>query len=185
MIRPSGRAGETVTVTRTYLEMAERPEAPATPLPHGTRASVLAAVEPPVHWFLYLYGTIGRDWEWVDWFRASEAEQEAFVGSPGTSLHTLMLEGAAGGAFMLDTREDGICDLAYFGLMPHGVGRGLGRWFLDTAIRTGWDRPGVAKMTVNTCTLDHPAALGLYQRMGFRPVDQETEDWVLSRDYNL
>ena len=29
---------------------------------------------------------------------------------------------------------------------------------------------GAEEMTVNTCTLDHPAALPLYQRLGFRPV---------------
>jgi hypothetical protein len=32
---------------------------------------------------------------------------------------------------------------------------------------------GAPKVTVNTCTLDHPAALPLYQRIGFEPVAQQ------------
>jgi predicted GNAT family acetyltransferase len=31
-------------------------------------------------------------------------------------------------------------------------------------------RRGPSVFRVNTCNLDHPAALRLYQRMGFRPV---------------
>lgn len=183
MSGPQGRAGETVTVTRTHLEMTERPSGPPVPLPHGARVSVLVAADPPPDWFVYLYSSVGADWEWVDWLRASAADRAAFVGDPGTSVHTLMLEGWPGGFFMLDTRAAGVCDLAYFGLVPRAVGRGLGRWFLDTAVRTGWDRAGVARMTVNTCTMDHPAALGLYQRAGFRPVRREDFTHVLSRDY--
>ncbi|TGV78967.1 GNAT family N-acetyltransferase, partial [Mesorhizobium sp. M2D.F.Ca.ET.145.01.1.1] len=29
--------------------------------------------------------------------------------------------------------------------------------------------------TVQTCTLDHPAALPLYQKLGFKPVAQKKE----------
>jgi hypothetical protein len=34
--------------------------------------------------------------------------------------------------------------------------------------------PGIERMTVNTNTLDHPRAYGLYQEMGFVPVRHET-----------
>jgi hypothetical protein len=33
---------------------------------------------------------------------------------------------------------------------------------------------GVSEVTINTCTLDHPAALPMYQRFGFQPVRRET-----------
>jgi hypothetical protein len=39
-----------------------------------------------------------------------------------------------------------------------------------------------AKMTVNTCTLDHPRALDIYQKLGFRPVRTEARTRVLNRD---
>ncbi|MEM9147183.1 MAG: GNAT family N-acetyltransferase [Pseudomonadota bacterium] len=184
MSGPRGRAGETVLGVRTYLEMTERPTTPPLHAPAGIRLSILAATEPPAAWFLYLYQEVGRDWEWVDWLRVPLADVEAFVGDPLTSVHTMMLDGWPAGFFMLDTRHEGTCDLAYFGLTPQAVGRGLGRWFLDTAIRTGWDRAGVVRMTVNTCTLDHPAALGLYQRMGFTPIAREEFSHELTRDFN-
>ncbi|MEL7173881.1 MAG: N-acetyltransferase, partial [Pseudomonadota bacterium] len=41
-------------------------------------------------------------------------------------------------------------------------------------VDTGWQRSGVERMTVNTCTLDHPRALGTYQKAGFVPIRRET-----------
>ena len=83
---------------------------------------------------------------------------------------------------MLDSRDPGICDLAYFGLVPQAVGRGLGTWFLATAVDTGWEQPGTERMTVNTNTLDHPRALGLYQKAGFVPVRREDATRNLTRE---
>ena len=50
--------------------------------------------------------------------------------------------------------------------------RGLGGWLLQSAIELAWDK-GPKKLTVNTCTLDHPKALPLYQKMGFQPTRRE------------
>jgi hypothetical protein len=49
----------------------------------------------------------------------------------------------------------------------------LGPFLLNCAIDAAWSG-GAKKLTVNTCTLDHPKALGLYQRAGFVPVRQVT-----------
>ena len=57
----------------------------------------------------------------------------------------------------------------------------LGRFLLGTAIHTAWEAPGTERVTVNTCTLDHPRALGLYQRMGFVPVRREERRRTLTR----
>ncbi|MEM0944500.1 MAG: GNAT family N-acetyltransferase [Pseudomonadota bacterium] len=163
--------GEAVEYTITYLEMAAPPgEMP--PQPEGD-ISILRADNAPLHYFLYLYGTVGAAYAWTDWFERPHAEQLAFVEDPGTSIHTLMLEGWPAGFFMLDTRRAGLCDLAYFGLMPEAVGRGLGFWFLSRAVEAAWQQPKVEKLTVNTCTLDHPVALTLYERRGFVPVRRE------------
>ena len=158
-----------VAVTITWLEMTERP-GPAPALPVGAGVALLTAADPPVDYFLYLYRSIGAPWHWTDWLERSRTEQETFVTDPEVTLHSMMFEGWPGGLFMLDTRTDGVCDISYFGLAGAAQGQGLGRWLLGQAIATGWERPGVEKLTVNTCTLDHPAALGLYQRMGFVPV---------------
>src|ERR1043166_3988895 len=56
--------------------------------------------------------------------------------------------------------------------MPEAVGRGLGFFFLNQSIALAWANP-ISKLLVNTCTLDHPRALPLYQRAGFEPYPRE------------
>jgi GNAT superfamily N-acetyltransferase len=164
---------EAVEVTITYLELTHRPHH-VPPLPSGPHVALVAAEAPPAHYFLYLYDTVGAEHDWTDWHARPRRELEAFVADPKVEIFTMMLDGWPGGFFVLDTREAGVCDLAYFGLMPEAHGRGLGGWLLGEAVLSGWERPGVEKLTVNTCTLDHPRALPLYQKLGFDPVGQET-----------
>ena len=90
------------------------------------------------------------------------------------TLYTFMRAGWPHGFFVLDGRAPGRCDLAYFGLVPEAIGRGLGSFLLQTAVHMAWDRPGTDRLTVNTNSLDHPRALPLYQKAGFEPVRRET-----------
>lgn len=173
--------GQPVEYQVTWLEMTERPAAPPPPCPARGATALLRADAPPASYFLYLYRAVGGPWEWTDWLDRPRAELEAFLSDAEVTLHTLMVEGWPGGFFMLDTRKPGTCDIAYFGLVPQATGRRLGPWLLRAAIDAGWSRPGVEKLTVNTCTLDHPAALGLYQRLGFSPVAREQRQRVLDR----
>jgi hypothetical protein len=62
------------------------------------------------------------------------------------------------------------------------VGTGLGGPLLKTAVAKGWAGDGVSRMTVNTCTLDHPRALPLYRKTGFRPVRTVDRSRILARD---
>jgi len=48
---------------------------------------------------------------------------------------------------------------------------GIGKWLLSEAIRTAWaTKP--QSLHVETCTLDAPHALALYQKMGFKPYER-------------
>lgn len=176
------RAGDTVHYRVTWLEMQARPSYDWPKLPSGHDAALLRADAPPAWFFLTLYDAVGRDYAWTDKHALPEPEIEAWIQHPDVSIWTLMRQGWPAGFFMLDWRETGICDLAYFGLVPQAVGLGLGSFLLKTAIRTGWSREGVEKMTVNTCTLDHPRALIQYQRQDFVPVRTEEHSRVLTRD---
>ncbi|MEM6677669.1 MAG: GNAT family N-acetyltransferase [Pseudomonadota bacterium] len=160
--------------TITWLEMQERPRTPVPPAPMGMSLALLATHRFPEHWFLYLYTNVGAAYFWNDWLHATPGHRRAFLEDESVTLHTLFVDGVPGGFFMLDCRERGMCDLAYFGLMPEMIGRRLGSWFLMSAVDAAWQRPGVETVTVNTCSLDHPRALGLYQKVGFEPVRQET-----------
>ena len=99
---------------------------------------------------------MGARYEWTDRAVQPEEELAPFVQSPDVHLYTLMLDGWPAGFFQCDFRERGVGALAYFGLVPEAVGQGLGTYLLKTAIHTLWAGPGVARLTVETCTLDHP-----------------------------
>ncbi len=175
------KPGQRVRYTVTHLEMTERPATPIPHVPTGSPLALIAAENPPVGYFLYLYSAVGADYEWTDWLDATRQQQEAFINDPKVELFTLMVDGWPGGFFVLDTRQPGTCDLAIFGLVPQAIGRGLSAWFLGCAIHMGWERPGVTRMTVSTNTLDHPRALALHQRMGFVPVRREDKTRKLTR----
>ena len=72
------------------------------------------------------------------------------------------------------TDVDESAEIVFFGLLDHVTGQGLGRWFLGAAIEAAWSRHP-SKVRLQTCSLDHPAALPLYQRMGFVPVARVEE----------
>ena len=79
---------------------------------------------------------------------------------------------ASTGMAEMDFRKDGACNITYFGLMPQAIGKRLGYFFLYHACQNAWARP-ISRLTVNTCTLDHPRALPLYQRIGFTAYARE------------
>jgi GNAT superfamily N-acetyltransferase len=72
----------------------------------------------------------------------------------------------------LDYRRMGEANISYFGLMPEAVGRRLSSFFLYQVVMNAWAE-GIRRLTVNTCTLDHPRALPLYQRLGFTAYSRE------------
>lgn len=179
---PSFKAGQTVRYRTTWLEMTKPPAFGWPRLPVGREALLVRADTPPWWYFLALYDAVGRDHAWTDRHADTPQALNAWLADPGVALYSLMAQGWPQGFFVIDTREAGVADLAYFGLVPEAVGRGLGWWLLQTAVLTAWSRPGVARVTVNTCTLDHPRALGQYQRAGFIPVRTAEAERVLTRD---
>ena len=175
------QAGEAVDYTVTWLEMRERPTWPHPPVPGTRPAHLLKAHRPPAWYFLSLYDAVGRDYAWEDMHELSPEDITDWLHDSAVALYTLARDGWPAGFFVLDWRREAVCELALFGLVPEAVGTGLGGYLLRTAILAGWDRAGTSRMTVNTCTLDHPRALGLYQRNGFVPVRREDRTRVLSR----
>ncbi len=176
------RAGDEIDYVVTYLEMDARPSYPRPHLPAGAVSALIGAEAPPAWWFLALYDAVGAEYEWTDQHALPRAELEAFLNDPEVTVYTLMRRGWPHGFFVLDCRAQGVCDLAYFGLVPQAIGHGLGRFLIQTAVHMAWDRPGVSRLTVNTNSLDHPRALPLYQKAGFSPVRRATRKRVLTRD---
>ncbi len=155
----------------TFLDMKTRPDLVLPPLPGG-KIAILKAVAPPFHFYRYLYDIIGRSHYWVDRKKLSDGELGALLQDDDLYLYVLYVDGCPAGMAEFDFRQMPTGQLAYFGLVPDYIGRGLGHYFLFQSVLMAWDRP-INKLKVNTCTLDHPRALPLYQRAGFIPYARE------------
>ncbi len=156
--------------TVTFLHMYARSERRA-PAPTGRRLLLTRAERPPVGFYRYLYESVGKPWVWVNRRRMSDADLTAAIHQPGVEVYVLYADGCPAGYAELDARNPENIELAYFGLAPDYTGLGLGAFFLGEAIAIAWDK-GPRRLHVQTCTLDHPRALPLYQRFGFRPFGQ-------------
>ncbi len=161
-------------VTVTYLEMPEAPASSLVPPPYGQKLALIRAEQPTLSFYHYLYDTVGQPWLWYDRRRMATNVLEETIGSEFVEIFVLHVAGVPAGFFELDCRKTHETDLAYFGLIPEFIGRRLGPFLLDIAIRRAWERD-ITKLTVNTCTFDHPKALGMYQRAGFDVVRQENK----------
>jgi GNAT superfamily N-acetyltransferase len=161
----------TVQVVRTYLEMKSPDELSAAPVP-AVRARVERVEGCPPSFFRYLYGAVGGPYHWVDRLRWTEDDIRGYLSTPGVSLWVLYAAGAPGGYFELKRQDDASVEIAYFGLLPEFVGRGLGKYMLTEAVREAW-RQGATRVWLHTCTLDGHAALPNYRARGFSPYKQE------------
>jgi GNAT superfamily N-acetyltransferase len=151
-------------VIRTYLEMRARPEVGLAVPPEGAHVERLERCPPEL--YRQLYAEVGRQWSWFDRLWWTDAELEEHLGRAEVSIRVLHLNGAPGGYYELVAHPDRSVEIGYFGLMPHAIGRGLGRWLLGEAVREAWSTTPV-RIWLHTCTLDHPAALPNYLKAGF------------------
>jgi hypothetical protein len=130
-----------------------------------------------------MYDAVGRDYEWRDRFEQAEDDPEtlaAFVSDPLVEMWVAYAAaGRRGSSCSTGARPGSATSPISAG--ARGGGRGLGGAAPDGDCQ-GMGAGGRSKMTVNTCTLDHPRALGLYRKMGFRPVRTEDRTRILCRD---
>jgi GNAT superfamily N-acetyltransferase len=160
-----------VQVVRTYLELSS-PEALASAPAPAAHARVERVEECPPSFFRYLYVAVGGAYHWVDRLPWADDDIRRYLATPGVSLWVLYVAGAPAGYFELKRHEDGAFEIAYFGLLPEFIGRGLGKYLLTEAAREAW-RQGASRVWLHTCTLDGPAALPNYRARGFRPYKEE------------
>ena len=165
------RSKRYMPMTVTFLEMKARPSTTPPPQPTG-KVAILRAEHPPVHFYRYLYNTVGDAYYWVDRRRMDDPSLAALLDSPALDLYILYVDGSPAGMAELDFKDQPTGLLAYFGLLPEFIGRRLGPYFLYHAVQNAWTKP-ITSLLVNTCTLDHPRALPLYQRMGFVAYSRE------------
>jgi GNAT superfamily N-acetyltransferase len=155
----------------TYLQMTWPPSRAPLPAPAGIE--VRRAVRPTIGFYRYLYDAIGAEWMWYERKLLDDAQVATIIHDPRVEVNVLWVDGVPAGLAELDSREPPDVELAYFGLLPGFIGRRLGRFLLDWAVHHVW-RSRPRRFWVHTCDLDHPRALGVYQKAGFRIYDRRT-----------
>ncbi len=161
-----------VVAVVTSLQMFERP-----PVRDGSAEAtwVLSKVEsfdPDA--YRALFRRVGEDWLWFSRLQLSDNELKSLLADPARQHYVFTERGRDAGVLELDFGTQGECELAFFGLMPHMIGRGAGRWMMNRALDIAWSRP-IRRLWVHTCTFDHPGALDFYVRTGFVPYRRQIE----------
>jgi GNAT superfamily N-acetyltransferase len=163
---PPGHLGAVVT----YLEMTARP--PLRPLPPSP-LRLERWREPEAARYRLLFERVGARWLWYsrllmddETLRREMAEVHAVVDRSGIEV----------GMLELDFGKAGECLIRFLGLVPELAGKGHGPWLFAQCLALAW-RPGVSRVCVNTCTLDHPAALKAYLNAGFTARGQAFESF--------
>ncbi|HUR43628.1 MAG TPA: GNAT family N-acetyltransferase [Aestuariivirga sp.] len=168
----------TIKTTVTFLEMRAEPRLNV-PTPANRKLMLMRAETPAIAFYRFLYDAVGRGYHWVDRKQLNDEALAAIIADPRMEIWVLYAAGQPAGYFEVNAIETPVVELGYFGLMPEFHGRGLGKWFLAEAIRACWARKP-EKVIVETCTLDGPAALPLYQKLGFVPYDRKEKTVELS-----
>ena len=163
--------GRRLDVVITYLEQRARPVLPSPARP-PVKVAILRAERAPAHFYRYIYGTIGDPYKWVSRKRMADDELLEIIHDPNVHLYIFYVAGVPAGMAEVDNRDKAATEIKFFGLAPEYVGRGFGRYFLTNVIDLAWAL-APKSVRLETCTLDHPAALPLYQKLGFTVFDQK------------
>ena len=166
----------TLDTVITFLEMSAPPRRPPRPVPMR-KIAILRAEQPPLSFYIWLYRTVGAEWNWTDRLALAPDDLLAVIHDPAVEIMVLYVGGVPAGFAELDFRRGDTAELALFGMLPEFIGQGLGGYFLDWVVSALW-RPGIERALVDTNTRDHPRALAMYQRAGFEVVRRE-QSWLV------
>jgi GNAT superfamily N-acetyltransferase len=155
----------------TYMELREAPAPP----PDRVGAERIALEVPARAAYLDLYRGVGEPLRWDQRLKMPEAELETLL--TGGSLHIHAARdgnGAPLGFCEFDRSAFPEIELKHFGLVPQAQGHGIGPWLLRVALRHEWNS-GATRIWLHTDPWDHPAAVPVYRRAGFKVYDIREE----------
>ena len=153
----------------TFFEMHEPKELPAS-LP-GTHFGLLLNPIPVNEYRKFYYG-VGENHSWLD--RMVMPDEELFdkINAGNVDIFLFYVNKEIAG-YIEFVKEEKYVEILYFGLLPAYIGQGYGKYFLQWVIAKAWSyKPEWIQL--NTCTLDHPNALGTYKKAGFTEIRKET-----------
>lgn len=160
-------------VTVYYLEMLSREQ--LQPLLANKELQVHECEVRQFQLNRFMYQLVGQDWQWQE--RLSWPEQQWRDYAERDELHTWLAlsRGSPAGYYELEKQNAGDVEIKYFGLATPFIGKGFGGCLLRHALHSAWNWDDTRRVLVNTCTLDHPGALGNYQARGMKIYKTEVE----------
>jgi GNAT superfamily N-acetyltransferase len=164
-------AGKIATVV-THLEMRTRP--PLRPEPAGGVYALRRPLQPELAWYRDLFRRVGADWLWFSRLALDDKRLAEIVHDGAVEVHALRHRSRDEGLLELDFRRFPDVEVTFLGVVPTLLGKGAGRYLMNRALELAWSR-NPRRLTVHTCTLDHPRALEFYLRSGFVPYARSIE----------
>lgn len=159
-------------VTTWSLELTEPPAVAATARRRDYELRRAHTVCPQLNRFLY--ASVGADWTWYMRLSWRFDEWLAFLDRDEVETWIAYAGGNPAGYFELERQPQDSVEIAYFGLLPQFIGKGMGAALLEDAIEAAFEAGG-RRVWLHTCSMDHPAALANYQARGFRIFDTTVE----------
>jgi ribosomal protein S18 acetylase RimI-like enzyme len=158
----------------SYLELREPPAT----LPGGAGAEgpVIIGLEMlSIESYLDLYRRVGAPYGWDSRLKMARAALQSLLSSGDLHIYLARsINGEALGFCEFDRASFPVIELKNFGLVPKAQGQRIGPRLLCTSLQHEW-ASGPERIWLHTDTWDHPAALLVYERAGFRVYDVRYE----------
>jgi len=158
------------TVTIFYLEITDLNESSAINVPEFDFRRALIPC-PELNRFFYT--AIGKNWNWIDRLNWTKENWFDYLNRPELETWIAYLDGTPVGYMELEIQKEQTVQISYLGVLPQFSRKGLGKAMLCSGIRRSKELHA-RRVWLNTCSLDSPAALKLYQSVGFLIFKEET-----------
>ena len=149
----------------TYLEMRSRDQ--LRPKRADARFEVREQTRGDWRFNRDLYLRVGEQWDWTNKRPWTDDQWKEYAAARELRTFAGYYDEALAGYYELRGDREGGIEIAYFGLLPEWIGRGLGGALLTGAIEGAWRmEPKPSRVWVHTCNRDHTQALATYQARG-------------------
>src|SRR5207248_2908286 len=139
LAEPSSSVGALMAraVTTWYLEMLSPQQLRPAKLPVA-EARVERADIPSPELSRFLYTAVGGQWYWWARLEWNYWRWLEYLDRPAVETLVLYVSGTPAGYVELEVQPDDNVEVAYFGLLPHFIGRRLGGYLLSVGVERAW-----------------------------------------------
>lgn len=152
------------TLHVSYLELTEPPAS----IPTRLGEERIAREKLGVAEYLDLYRRVGEAVRWDQRLKMPRSQLTDLLASERSQIYVLRDGGGQALGFCEFERCLPDIELKNFGLVPAAQGKRLGSWLLRTSIQSEWELKSPRRIWLHTDNWDHPAAVRLYEKAGFR-----------------